>query len=58
MALRLGGALRRFWEVRGHWSEGWNFLERALAGSKGVAVPVQVKALKAAAHLAYVRSDI
>lgn len=57
LALRLAGALRRFWEVRGHWSEGWNLLERALAGSKGIAVPVQLKALKAAAHLAYVRSD-
>src|SRR6266849_11009695 len=57
LALRLGGALWRFWDVRGHWSEGWNFLERALAGSKGVVVPVQLKALKAAAHLAYVRSD-
>jgi predicted ATPase/class 3 adenylate cyclase len=58
LALRLAAALRRFWEVRGHWSEGRNFLERALAGSKGVAVRVQVKALKAAAHLAYVQSDI
>ena len=57
MALRFGGALRRFWEVRGHWSEGWNFLEWALAGSKGVAVPVQLKALKAAAHLAFRRND-
>jgi predicted ATPase/class 3 adenylate cyclase/DNA-binding CsgD family transcriptional regulator len=57
MALRLGGALGRFWEVRGHWSEGWNFLERALAGGKGVAVPVQVKALKAAAHLAWDQGD-
>ena len=57
LALRQAGALRRFWEVRGHWSEGWNFLEQALAGSKGVAVPVQLKALKAAAHLAFVRSD-
>jgi predicted ATPase/class 3 adenylate cyclase len=57
MALRLGGALRRFWEVRGHVSEGRNFLERALAGSKGVAVAVQVKALWAAAHLAYVQID-
>jgi len=57
MALRLAGALQWFWEVRGHWSEGQNFLERALAGSKGVAVPVQVKALKAAAHLAYVQRD-
>jgi predicted ATPase/DNA-binding CsgD family transcriptional regulator len=57
MALRLGEALRRFWEVRGHWSEGQSFLERALAGSKGVTVPVQVKALKAAAHLASALGD-
>jgi predicted ATPase/DNA-binding CsgD family transcriptional regulator len=51
MALRLGGALLRFWEVRGHWSEGWNFLEWARAGSRGVAVPAQVKVLMAAAYL-------
>jgi predicted ATPase/serine/threonine protein kinase/DNA-binding CsgD family transcriptional regulator len=57
MALRLGGALRRFWRIRGHWSDGRDFLERALVGSKGVAVPVQVKALKAAAHLAFIQSD-
>jgi predicted ATPase/class 3 adenylate cyclase/DNA-binding CsgD family transcriptional regulator len=56
MALRLGAALEQFWEVRGHWSEGWSFLERALAGSKGVAMPVQVKALKAASHLAILQS--
>ncbi len=58
MALRLAGALQQFWEVRGHWSEGWTFLERALAVSKGVAAPVQVKVLKAAARLAYKQSDI
>ena len=57
MALRLAGALRRFWEVRGHVSEGWTFLERALAGSKAVAAPVQMKVLKAAAHVAYVWMD-
>jgi predicted ATPase/class 3 adenylate cyclase/DNA-binding CsgD family transcriptional regulator len=51
MALRLGAALLRFWEVRGHWSEGWNFLEWARARSKGVAVPAQVKAFMAAAYL-------
>ena len=51
MALRLGGALLRFWEVRGHWSEGWNFLEWARTESKGVAVPAQVKVLMAAAYL-------
>jgi predicted ATPase/DNA-binding CsgD family transcriptional regulator len=51
MALRLGRALLRFWEVRGHWSEGWNFLKWARAGNKGVAVPAQVKVLMAAAYL-------
>jgi len=53
----LAGAVRRFWEVRSHWSEGWSCLERALEESKEAAMPVQLKALKAAAHLAYVRSD-
>lgn len=57
MALRLGGALMWFWQVRTHWSEGRTFLERALAGNKGVAVPVQVKALQAAAYLAYLQGD-
>jgi predicted ATPase/class 3 adenylate cyclase/DNA-binding CsgD family transcriptional regulator len=57
MALRLGGALRRFWIVHGHWSEGRNFLERALAESKGVPASVQVKALIAAANLANMQSD-
>jgi predicted ATPase/class 3 adenylate cyclase/DNA-binding CsgD family transcriptional regulator len=58
MALRLAGALQRFWEVHGHWSEGRDFLERALSRSKGAAAPVQVKALKAAAHLAFIQRDI
>ncbi len=51
-ALRLGGALRRFWQVRGHYSEGWIFLERALAGSEADIASVRAKALKAAAGLA------
>ncbi len=57
MALRLAAALWRFWEYHSHWSEGGTFLERALAGSKGVEGPVQMKVLKAAAHIAFVRSD-
>jgi predicted ATPase/DNA-binding CsgD family transcriptional regulator len=57
MALRLGAALGQFWTVRGHWSEGWSFLERALAGSKGVAAPARVKALMAAGHLAFAQSE-
>ncbi len=58
MALRLGGALWGFWLVRGHWTEGRNFLERALAVSEGIeASSVGAKALFAAAHLAFVQSD-
>src|SRR5437762_12915767 len=31
IALRFGGALEKFWEVHGYWSEGRTLLERALA---------------------------
>src|SRR5207248_11529845 len=57
MALRLGGALRRFWMIHGHYSEGRNFLERALAGSEGVVTSVRVKALNAAATLVNIQGD-
>lgn len=36
MALRLGRALNRFWQLRGHLSEGRSWLERALALDGGV----------------------
>ena len=52
MALRFGGALRRFWALRGHHSEGQIFLEQALVGSEGVVASVRAKALSTAAHLA------
>jgi predicted ATPase/class 3 adenylate cyclase/DNA-binding CsgD family transcriptional regulator len=57
MSLRLAGALWRFWEYHGHWSEGGTFLERALAGSKEIKGSAQMKVLKAAAHMAFVLSD-
>lgn len=61
VALRLGGALRTFWTVHGHLSEGRNLLERALARkiAAGVQVeaPVQAKALIATANLAFIQSD-
>lgn len=57
LALRLAGALRRFWLVHGHISEGRNILEQALAASEGVEAPVRAKALLAAAHLAAVQGD-
>jgi predicted ATPase/class 3 adenylate cyclase len=57
IALRLGGALRRFWIVYGHWSEGRSFLERALEESKGVSASVQANALITAANLANMQTD-
>ncbi len=55
--LRLGGALAEFWHVHGHYSEGRNVLERALAGSEEVAAPVRAKALCAAAMLVTMQGD-
>ena len=57
MALRLGGALWQFWLTHNHWSEGRTLLERALAGSKGVAASVRAKALITAANLANMQAD-
>jgi predicted ATPase/DNA-binding CsgD family transcriptional regulator len=57
MALRLGGALRDFWRVHGHVSEGRNFLERALTASEGIEASVRAKALIAAGNLAFIQSD-
>jgi len=58
LLLRLGGALVEFWHVHGHYSEGRNVLESALAGSEGVAAPVRVKALGAAAMLVTMQGDV
>jgi predicted ATPase/DNA-binding CsgD family transcriptional regulator len=57
MALRLGGALWQFWQVRGHYSEGRIFLERALAGGEAVIASVRAKAIKAAAGLAFFQGN-
>ena len=57
LALRLGGALGWYWDIRGPWSEGLMFLERALARSEGVMAPVRAKALGAAGWLACYLDD-
>jgi predicted ATPase/DNA-binding CsgD family transcriptional regulator len=57
MALRLGGALWYFWELRGPWSEGRTFLKQALAASEGVAVAVRAKALGGAGVLMGTQGD-
>src|SRR5262249_16868591 len=44
LALRLGGALRRFWQMRGYLDEGQTFLARALEASDGVEVSLHARA--------------
>ena len=61
MALRLGGALWRFWQVRGHVREGRVWLERMI-DADGAAVsapprPERARALNAAAFLAFMAGD-
>ncbi len=59
IALRLGGALRRFWQMHGHLNEGQIFLERALSASEGIVVSrrARAKALIAAGTLASIQND-
>jgi predicted ATPase/class 3 adenylate cyclase len=57
MALRLVGALQRFWQMSGHFSEGRNFLERALSievppADTQMVASARAKALAVAADLA------
>jgi predicted ATPase/DNA-binding CsgD family transcriptional regulator len=58
MVLRLSTVLLCFWRVRGHASEGRQWLDRALRGSEGVQVTVRAKALLAAADLAFYQRDL
>ena len=51
-ALRLGASLRRFWQLRGYFSEGLRWLEGALSWTSGASAAVRAKALEAAAYLA------
>ena len=50
-ALRIGGALWRFWWAHGYLTEGRNFLERALRADRGAKATVRAKALNAAGIL-------
>ncbi len=56
-ALRLASALRRFWFIRGHLSEGRQWLEQALAESEGVAAAVRAKAFNTAGLLSSLQGD-
>src|SRR6267378_1367169 len=59
MALRLAGALCQFWVVRGHLSEGRQWLEGMLSGSnlETVSMRVRAKALNGAGVMAYTQGD-
>jgi predicted ATPase/class 3 adenylate cyclase len=58
LGLRLGVALSRFWEVRGHWSEGLGWLEDALAGAPDAGDELRGPALVAASFLAFYRGRL
>jgi len=57
VALRLGAALRTFWQIYGHYSEGRNVLERLLAGAGTIAAPVRLKALNALGMILWGQND-
>ncbi len=58
LGLRLGAALSRFWEVRGHWSEGLGWLEDALDGAPDAEDGLRGRALVAASFLAFYRGRL
>jgi predicted ATPase/class 3 adenylate cyclase len=58
LGLRLGVALSRFWEVRGHWSEGLGWLEDALAGAPDTEARLRGRALVAASFFAFYRGQL
>lgn len=57
ISLRLSGALWRFWNIRGHFSEGRAWLDETLSGSIGVDDPIRAKALYGAGELAAQQGD-
>jgi predicted ATPase/class 3 adenylate cyclase len=57
IALRFVIALRRFWLMRGYWSEGRTFLEQALTRSEGGVTSVRATVLEHAAEWAYLLDD-
>lgn len=57
VALRLGSALRSFWQVRGYFREGRGLLEQMLARSEGSHALLRAKVLNAAVHLAVSQGD-
>ena len=57
IALRLVVVLEEFWVLRGLYSEARAYLEQALAGGAGIATPMRIRALRAAADFATSQGD-
>ena len=57
VALRLAGALTRFWDLRSHLREGRQWLERALAADECAPARLRAAALNGVAALAYAQGD-
>ncbi len=57
LGLPLAAAMGHFWAVRGHLSEGQEWLERALSRWPEAVAPARAEVLSAAGHLAYIRGE-
>ncbi len=57
LGLRLGGALRRWWYVRGHLSEGQRWLEEVLAKNPASVPALRARALEGVGWLAEAQGD-
>jgi predicted ATPase/Tfp pilus assembly protein PilF/DNA-binding XRE family transcriptional regulator len=57
IAARIGGALWRFWFVSGRWSEGRQWLERALTSASGLPASIRLPLLIGASGLALYQND-
>ena len=53
LALRLASSLRLFWEVRGHFSEGFRWIEEGLPRRADVAPEVRMRALSASGTIGF-----
>jgi tetratricopeptide (TPR) repeat protein len=58
IALRVGTALTRFWEVRGHWTEALRWLEHALGRASGAPDRLRAPALVSASFMAFYRGSL
>jgi tetratricopeptide (TPR) repeat protein len=58
LALRLASALRIFWEIRGHFSEGGRWLDEALESASDAPPAIRAKALAVSGTIAFRRGDL